>query len=104
MYEGSFEGTAYHNKWALLVGSNPFYPSYHYRNPGKLVPRIQVMDYDPEDGSGASGSDYWLRYFDKHPELRFISDGDPTTISAPAYMEPRLLPDNLPAGVTFAGY
>lgn len=104
MYEGSYEGTAYRNKWALLVGSNPFYPSYHYRNPGKLVPRIQVMDYDPEDGSGASGSDYWLQYFDKHPELRFISDGDPATISAPAYMEPRLLPDNLPAGVTFAGY
>ena len=104
MYEGSFEGTTYRNKWALLVGSNPFYPSYHYRNPGKLVPRIQVMDYDPEDGSGASGSDYWLRYFDKHPELRFISDGDPATISAPAYMEQRLLQDNLPAGVTFAGY
>jgi Polysaccharide deacetylase len=104
MYEGEYEGTSYKNRWALLVGSNPFYPAYHYRNPGKLVPRIQVMDYDPEDGSGASGSDYWLRYFDRHPELRFISDGDPNTICAPAYMETRLLTDKLPDGVSFVGY
>jgi len=104
MYQGSYEGTTYRNKWALLVGSNPFYPAYHYRNPGKLVPRIQVMDYDPEDGSGASGSDYWLRYFDKHPELRFVSDGDPNTICAPAYMETRLLRDGLPKSVSFVGY
>ena len=104
MYKGSYEGTKYRNKWSLLVGSNPFYPSYHYRNPGRLVPRIQVMDYDPEDGSGASGSDYWLRFFDKRPELRFISDGDPSTICAPSYMEPRLLTDQLPKGVQFVGY
>lgn len=104
MYDGSYEGTTYHNNWALLVGSNPFYPMYHYKNPGKLVPRVQVMDYDPLDGSGADGSGYWLRYFDKHPELRFISDGDATTVCAPAYMETRLLQDKLPKGVTFVGY
>jgi peptidoglycan/xylan/chitin deacetylase (PgdA/CDA1 family) len=104
MYDGSYEGTKYHNKWALLVGSNPFYPVWHYRNPGKLIPRIQVMDYDAEDGSGAEGSAYWLRYFDNHPELRFISDGDPSTICAPSYMEPRLQADNMPSGVQFVGY
>lgn len=104
MYDGSYEGAAYHNDWALLVGSNPFYPGYHYKNPGRLVPRIQCMDYDPEDGSGAEGSDYWLRYFDRHPELRYVSDGDPDTICAPAYMETRLLQDKLPEGVAFVGY
>ncbi|MBU1669880.1 MAG: polysaccharide deacetylase family protein [Actinobacteria bacterium] len=104
MYDGSFEGYKYHNNWALLVGSNPFYPVWHYRNPGTLVPRIQAMDYDPEDGSGAEGSVYWLRYFDRHPELRFVSDGDPTTICAPSYMEPRLTGDNIPSGVQFVGY
>jgi len=104
MYNGSYEGTTYHNKWALLVGSNPFYPVYHYKNPGKLVPRIQAMDYDAQDGSGADGSGYWLRYFDNHPEQRFISDGDSATICAPAYMETRLLANNLPHGVTYVGY
>lgn len=104
MFAGSFEGTTYHNKWSLLVGSNPFYPAYHYRNPGKLIPRVQVMDYDPEDGSGADGSDYWLRFFDKRPELRFVSDGNPDTICARAYMESRLAQDKLPRGVQFVGY
>jgi peptidoglycan/xylan/chitin deacetylase (PgdA/CDA1 family) len=104
MFDGSFEGTKYHNNWALLVGSEPFYPMYQYKNPGNRIPRVQVMDYNPTSGSGADGSDYWLRYFDKHPELKFISDGDPNTICAPAYMENRLIPDKLPSGVTFLGY
>jgi peptidoglycan/xylan/chitin deacetylase (PgdA/CDA1 family) len=104
MYNGSADGVTYRNKWALLVGSNPFYPMYHYRNPGQLVPRIQVMDYEPRTGSGADGSAYWLRFFDRHPEVRFISDGNPKTICAPAYMETRLLPDKLPQGVQYLGY
>jgi peptidoglycan/xylan/chitin deacetylase (PgdA/CDA1 family) len=104
MYDGSWEGSKYHNNWSLLVGSNPFYPSYHYKNPGRLIPRIQVMDYNTESGAGADGSGYWLRYFDQHPELRFISDGDSSTVCAPAYMEPRLVPDKLPAGTVFVGY
>ncbi len=104
MFDGSYEGTKYHNDWSLLVGSNPFYPSYHYKNPGKLVPRIQVMDYNTQSGAGADGSGYWLKYFDQHPELRFISDGDSSTICAPAYMENRLLKDKLPAGTGFLGY
>lgn len=104
MYEGSYDGITYHNKWALLVGSNPMYPVYHYKNPGKLIPRIQAMDYDPEDGSGHSGSGYWLRYFENHPELRYVSDGNSSTVCAPAYMKTRLLPDAVPAGMEFVGY
>jgi peptidoglycan/xylan/chitin deacetylase (PgdA/CDA1 family) len=104
MFTGSADGITYHNKWSLLVGSNPFYPSYHYKNPGQVIPRIQVMDYDPLKGTGVEGSGYWLRYFDRHPELRFISDGNADTICAPAYMQTRLLPDKLPKGVTFVGY
>lgn len=104
MFQGSYDGITYRNKWALLVGSEPMYPCYHYKNPGKLLPRIQVMDYDAEDGSGASGSGYWLRYFDNYPELRFISDGNPDTVCAPAYMKSRLLDEALPSGVHFVGY
>ncbi len=104
MFDGSADGTTYHNKWAMLVGSNPFYPVYHYRNPGKVIPRVQVMDYDPVKGTGAEGSGYWLRYFDRHPETRFISDGNPDSVCAPAYMRTRVLEKNLPKGVSFVGY
>lgn len=104
MFKGSAGGTTYNNKWSLLVGSNPFYPTYHYKNPGNIVPRIQVMDYDPMKGVGVEGSGYWLRYFERHPEQQFISDGNPNTICAPAYMQPRVLTEKLPKGVTFVGY
>jgi peptidoglycan/xylan/chitin deacetylase (PgdA/CDA1 family) len=104
MYHGSYDGSTYNLKWVLLVGSNPMYPQYNYKNPGAELPRIQVMDYDQKTGKGADGSGYWLAYFDKHPELRFVSDGDPLTICAPGYMEPRLLPSKLPKGVQFVGY
>jgi len=104
MFDGSSGGTSYHYKWSLLVGSNPFYPMYHYKNPGQIIPRVQVMDYDPSSGTGADGSGYWLRYFDRHPELRFVSDGNTKTVCAPAYMQTRLLQDKLPTGVQFLGY
>ncbi len=104
MFHGSYNGATYNMKWVLLVGSNPLYPRYHYKNPGAELPRIQVMDYDPRTGKGADGSGYWLAYFDTHPEQRFVSDGDPSTICAPDYMEPRLLSNRLPKDVYFAGY
>ena len=104
MFHGSYNGATYNMKWVLLVGSNPLYPQYHYKNPGAELPRIQAMDYDPQTGKGTDGSGYWLAYFDTHPEQRFISDGDPSTICAPGYMQPRLLSGRLPKGVYFAGY
>ena len=104
MYKGSYDGTTYNLKWVLLVGSNPMYPQYSYKNPGAELPRIQVMDYDPKTSKGTDGSGYWLAYFDKHPELRFVSDGDPLTICAPDYMVTRVVEGKLPKGVHFTGY
>lgn len=104
MFNGSYGGKTYHMNYVLLVGSNPIYPQYHYKGPGAELPRVQAMDYDPQTGKGADGSGYWLAYFDRHPELRFISDGDPLTICAPGYMEPRLLPSKLPKDVHFTAY
>lgn len=104
MYNGSYNGFEYHLDWSLLVGSNPMYMQYHYQNPGKLLPRVQMVDYNAKTGKGAEGSGYWLAYFDNHPEARFISDGNPDTICAPAYMESRLIPDKVPKGSRFVGY
>lgn len=104
MFDGTFEGTDYHHDWALLVGSNPFYPVYHYKNPGRMIPRVQVMDFNRETGRGAEGSAYWLDYFDNHPERRYVSDGNASTVCAPTYMRPRLLEKELPEGTSFVGY
>ncbi len=104
LFKGSYGKTRYSYKYVIGTGGSPFYPVYHYKNPGKILPRVLAVDYDPEDGSGYKGLDYWIRYFDEHPELRFISDGDPNTISAPAYMRYRLDTSRLPRGVKFLGY
>lgn len=104
MFRGSYDGSTYNMKWVLLVGSNPMYPQYHYKSPGAELPRVQVMDFDPRTGKGADGSGYWLAYFDRHPELRFVSDGDPLTICAPDYMATRVVNSKLPKGVHFVGY
>ncbi len=69
---GEAEGIHYQHDAILKVAggaaSSPFaraFDPYH-------LPRIQAIDSELE---------YWLAYFDRHPEERYVSDGDPTTIT-----------------------
>jgi len=81
--KGSFEGTQYHNKAILLVGSNPARPSYHVNTNMAKIPRIRASEMETEN----TGLYDWLEYFDNHPEERYISDGDLSTISFPKELE-----------------
>jgi len=38
------------------------------------LPRIQAIERELT---------YWLTYFDRHPDQRFVSDGNPNTITLP---------------------
>lgn len=89
--KGSFEGTQYHNKAILLVGSNPARPSYHVDTNMARIPRIRASEMETEN----TGLYDWLEYFDKHPEERYISDGDPNTISFPKELEEYLDKDRI---------
>lgn len=72
---GNYEGTGYHNIAALLVGAEPApAPVSKEFDPYKL-PRVQAIDKE---------LDKWLGYFQRHPEKRFVSDGDPNTVTIPA--------------------
>ena len=78
---GQVGGTAYQHEAILMVAGgaapSPFartFDPYH-------LPRIQAIDTD---------FGYWLDYFDKHPEERFVSDGDPATVTIPAARAPAL--------------
>ena len=78
--EGLFEDTVYRMEAFLLVGADPS-PSPHspefdpYR-----IPRIQAVDdrFAPE-----ANLQRWITHFDRHPEQRYVSDGDPSTVSRP---------------------
>ncbi|PYV87843.1 MAG: polysaccharide deacetylase [Acidobacteria bacterium] len=71
---GSYKGISYHNEAILEVAGgaapSPFSSACNLTH----LPRIQVPSSDFQ---------YWLKYFDKHPDEVFVSDGKVDTISLP---------------------
>ncbi len=77
---GSYEGQSYSNRAVLLVGAEPARaPISKKFNPMRL-PRIQALD-------GPSGSTFWLDRIKNGDSGRYISDGDPATITIPSSLE-----------------
>jgi peptidoglycan/xylan/chitin deacetylase (PgdA/CDA1 family) len=80
---GQAKGVAYRHDAILMVAGgaapSPFARSF---DPTRL-PRIQAVDQD---------LGHWLAYFDKNPGERFVSDGDPTTVTIPPARRDRLKP------------
>jgi peptidoglycan/xylan/chitin deacetylase (PgdA/CDA1 family) len=78
---GEAKGVAYRHDAILMVAGgaapSPFARSF---DPTRL-PRIQAIDQD---------LGHWLAYFEKHPTERFVSDGDPTTVTIPSGRRDRL--------------
>ena len=85
---GEYEGVRIAFAAALLEGSNPApAPCDHDFDPLSL-PRIKAMD--PSLDTTDSGLYAWLRYFMENPERRYVSDGDPFTVTVPKHMEERV--------------
>ena len=80
---GEAKGVTYRHDAILMVAGgaapSPFAKGF---DPTRL-PRIQAIDQD---------LGYWLAYFEKNPRERFISDGDPKTVTIPAGRRDRLRP------------
>ena len=55
------------------------------------IPRIRASEMETEN----TGLYDWLEYFDKHPEERYISNGDPNTTSFPKELEEYLDKDRI---------
>ncbi len=80
---GEWQGTSYRNDAILLVGANPAFSPYDRRfNPHRL-PRVRADE--AELGR-------WLEYFRKNPHERYISDGDPLTVTVPEKVAGNLVP------------
>jgi uncharacterized protein YxeA len=73
VYSGTYEGFNYENKAVVSIFSS-FPAKSPISNEVDLMklPRIKVSDED-------KNLEYWIKYFDEHPEEKFISDGDVTT-------------------------
>lgn len=83
---GEYDGVTYHNKAILLVGSGPIKSPVAKGFDATKLPRIQVFQEE---------FDKWLNYFDANPGKKYISDGDPNTISIPATEEDKIDPSRL---------
>jgi len=83
---GTAKGTTYQHEGILMVSGgaapSPFAAKF---NPLR-VPRIQALERDLKE---------WLTHFDKTPEDRFVSDGDPSTVTITSTQHALLRP-NLP--------
>lgn len=80
---GELNGTTYRHDAILMVAGGAA-PSPHARafDPTRL-PRIQAIDADLGN---------WMAHFDRHPEDRYVSDGDPATVTIPKGSADRLRP------------
>jgi peptidoglycan/xylan/chitin deacetylase (PgdA/CDA1 family) len=81
---GTAKGTTYRHEAILMVAGgaapSPFARSF---DPVRL-PRIQAVERDLR---------HWLNHFDRTPSDRYISDGNPDTLTFPATKRDRLRPD-----------
>ena len=81
LLRGSAKGTTYCHDTVLKVAGgaapSPFSRAF---DPVRL-PRIQAIERELA---------HWLGYFERNPEERFVSDGDPDTVTVPAALRDRL--------------
>lgn len=85
---GSFEGKAYRNIGICNVGWQPELPSYIAGFDPAAVNRIRCGNDEGEAGD-------WLNRMAEKPEMRYISDGDPDTVTVPAALKDKVNSDAL---------
>jgi peptidoglycan/xylan/chitin deacetylase (PgdA/CDA1 family) len=79
--QGSAKGSTYRHDAILMVAGGAAPSPYARTFDPVRLPRIQAVERDLA---------YWLAYFDKRPQERFVSDGDPNTVTIPAGSRDRL--------------
>jgi peptidoglycan/xylan/chitin deacetylase (PgdA/CDA1 family) len=95
---GESGGVTYHNVCALLAGAEPAPSMASKKFKPYRVPRIIP-------GTGRFEIAYWLDYLEKHKGQKYISDGDPNTITVAASRVSDVAKDRLyQQGLFFRSY
>lgn len=85
------DGRHYGFKAAMMVGAEPAPSPFDKRRDLLWTPRIR--------GSGDQLVKWFGDYFEKYPSLRYISDGDPATVTIPENLPSRLATNLNPASL-----
>ena len=78
---GRWNGISYEHAGVFLVGAEPASSPFARSFRPEAIPRIRPAP--PSEGDAAFGSSFWLDELKRHPERRYVSDGDPSRISFP---------------------
>lgn len=78
---GTWDGTRYDFAGVFLAGAEPSLSPYAKKFDRGAIQRIQSNGKKGECRRWCS--QYWLEWLDKHPDERYVSDGDPRRISLP---------------------
>ena len=73
--EGTAKGTTYRTDGVMMVAGGAAPSPFAKAFDAMRIPRIQAVEKDLS---------YWLKYFESHPSERYVSDGDPSTITIPS--------------------
>lgn len=77
--QGEYDGVKYNHRAVLKVGSNPAPSPVSVKFDPIRLPRIRASEIN----TNGTGIYDWLSSFEKKPEKRYISDGNPDTIAIP---------------------
>jgi hypothetical protein len=83
---GTAKGTTYRHEAILMVAGGAAPSPYAKSFDPMHLPRVQAVESDLR---------HWLNHFDRTPADRYVSDGNPDTLTIPVPLKDRLRP-NLP--------
>lgn len=78
----AYRGEGYDHEGILLVGADPAPSPFHAEFDPLALPRIRSSPAW-DGGEPDYGSAFWLDVLAEHPERRYVSDGNPETVSFP---------------------
>ncbi|HBH13377.1 MAG TPA: hypothetical protein DDX29_09730 [Clostridiales bacterium] len=81
LVSGEYNDVSYHHIALVEVGSYPSYSVFDRRFDYTAIPRIRASNTDEFQESAD-----WFEYFEKNPQLRFISDGFKNVVAVPQDM------------------
>lgn len=83
LHKGEYNGVTYENIAVLNVGWKPSVSPIDKNFNPYSIQRVRASETNVDN----VGMYDWLEYFDKHPEKRYVSDGNPDVMTIPKEME-----------------
>jgi peptidoglycan/xylan/chitin deacetylase (PgdA/CDA1 family) len=88
---GRWGGESYRFAAAFLAGAEPAQSPFSTKFDRNAIPRIRISHL-PWDGERDFCAEFWLHELKAHPELRYVSDGNPARITFPRGEQDSLAP------------